>query len=266
MTIANSFEDRYARICAITQTSRECDLARILGIRAPSVGGARKRRLIPLAWVERLALRYNVSADWILFGRGSRIPASGFEPEEAAQGRPEQNGPEQDGSAQERAAMERAALERTAMEGQALTVLGKPGAVASGAQQTSGLAAMDETVQLLAKELQDGREERRRLARENRRLREEREELNQALDKAEEQLERLEADQETLRQEREQAKERERAVMQQQASAPACAVVQKPEPAPGCEIVTTVCEEEWHPGEPMFFFRISWGWERRKKK
>ena len=67
MTIANSFEDRYARICAITQTSRECDLARILGIRAPSVGGARKRRLIPLAWVERLALRYNVSADWILF-------------------------------------------------------------------------------------------------------------------------------------------------------------------------------------------------------
>ena len=260
MTIANSFEDRYARICAITQTSRECDLARILGIRAPSVGGARKRRLIPLAWVERLAFRYNVSADWILFGRGSRIPASGFEPEEAAQGRPEQNGPEQDGSAQERATMERAALERTAMEGQALTVLGKPGAVASGAQQTSGLAAMDETVQLLAKELQDGREERRRLARENRRLREEREELNQALDKAEEQLERLEADLETLRQ------ERERAVMQQQASAPACAVVQKPELAPGCEIVTTVCEEEWHPGEPMFFFRISWGWERRKKK
>lgn len=265
MTIANSFEDRYARICAITQTSRECDLARILGIRAPSVGGARKRRLIPLAWVERLALRYNVSADWILFGRGSRTPASGFEPEEAAQGRPEQNGPEQDGSAQERAAMERAA-----MEGQALTVSGKQavasGAVPSGAQQTSGLAAMDETVQLLAKELQDGREERRRLARENHSLREEREELNQALDKAEEQLERLEADLETLRQEWEQAKERERAVMQQQASAPACAVVQKPEPAPGCEIVTTVCEEEWHPGEPMFFFRISWGWERRKKK
>ena len=49
-------------------------LARVLGIQPPSVAGARKRGLIPGGWIEKIALDYNVTADWLLFGRGPMRP------------------------------------------------------------------------------------------------------------------------------------------------------------------------------------------------
>ena len=49
-------------------------LARVLGIQPPSVAGARKRGLIPGGWIEKIALDYNVTADWLLFGRGPMHP------------------------------------------------------------------------------------------------------------------------------------------------------------------------------------------------
>ena len=183
MTVSHSFEDRFARICAVTRTSRECDLAQILGIRAPSVGGAKKRRLIPLSWVERIALRYNVSADWILFGRGSGTPLESPDVQVEASSSPEQHRSEQRGTEQNGAGQ--------VTDGQ--TGSGTPEAAPSEAHKAAGFADTDRTLQKLAQELQAECEERRRLAQENRRLREEREELNQALDKAEEQLEFFEA-------------------------------------------------------------------------
>lgn len=54
-------------------------LARVLGIQPPSVAGARKRGLIPGGWIEKIALDYNVTADWLLFGRGPMHPSESTE-------------------------------------------------------------------------------------------------------------------------------------------------------------------------------------------
>lgn len=246
MTVSHSFEDRFARICAVTRTSRECDLAQILGIRAPSVGGAKKRRLIPLSWVERIALRYNVSADWILFGRGSGTPLESPDVQVEASSSPEQHRSEQRGTEQNGAGQ--------VTDGQ--TGSGTPEAAPSEAHKAAGFADTDRTLQKLAQELQAECEERRRLAQENRRLREEREELNQALDKVEEQLEFFEAILRKLKREWEQ--EQACKVMQKQEPARTCEVVTEPEPAPVCEIATDRCRKERSSGL-SFSFEISWG-------
>lgn len=70
MESSKSFEEKFARICAITKTDKDAALAKILDIKAPSVAAARKRKQIPTGWVEKIAQQFNVSADWIFFGRG----------------------------------------------------------------------------------------------------------------------------------------------------------------------------------------------------
>lgn len=70
MESSKSFEEKFMRICEVAQTDKDAVLAKILNIKAPSVAAARKRRQIPTGWVEKIALKFNVSADWIFFGRG----------------------------------------------------------------------------------------------------------------------------------------------------------------------------------------------------
>ncbi len=70
MESTKSFEEKFARICQVTQTTKDAALAKILGIKSPSVSAAKKRHQIPTGWVEKIALEYGVSADWIFFGRG----------------------------------------------------------------------------------------------------------------------------------------------------------------------------------------------------
>lgn len=70
MESTKSFEEKFARICQVTQTTKDTTLAKILGIKSPSVSAAKKRHQIPTGWVEKIALEYGVSADWIFFGRG----------------------------------------------------------------------------------------------------------------------------------------------------------------------------------------------------
>lgn len=70
MKSSKSFEEKFMRICEVAQTDKDAVLAKILDIKAPSVAAARKRQQIPTGWVEKIALKFDVSADWIFFGRG----------------------------------------------------------------------------------------------------------------------------------------------------------------------------------------------------
>ena len=58
------------RIFQVIGSDSDSSLARALGIQPPSVAGARKRKMIPGQWIEKIALDYNICADWLLFGRG----------------------------------------------------------------------------------------------------------------------------------------------------------------------------------------------------
>ncbi|WP_084559407.1 LexA family transcriptional regulator [Nitratidesulfovibrio termitidis] len=70
MDNAKLFEEKLARIFAATQAKGDTALANILGIKPPSVAAAKKRQQIPTGWVETIAEKFNVSADWLFFGRG----------------------------------------------------------------------------------------------------------------------------------------------------------------------------------------------------
>ena len=70
----DNFEEKLARIHMVIGTKSDTSLAKILEIKAPSVAASRKRRQIPSGWIEELAKKFNVSADWLFFGRGSMHP------------------------------------------------------------------------------------------------------------------------------------------------------------------------------------------------
>lgn len=86
MESSKSFEERFMRICEVAQTDKDAVLAKILEIKAPSVSAARKRQQIPTGWVEKLALKFNVSADWIFFGRGPMKISETIAQQEEARG------------------------------------------------------------------------------------------------------------------------------------------------------------------------------------
>lgn len=68
------FEERWNRILACTNTTKDSELAKVLEILPQSVSAARKRQQIPTGWVEKLSEQYRISADWIFFGRGPMRP------------------------------------------------------------------------------------------------------------------------------------------------------------------------------------------------
>ena len=50
----------------------DSDLARKLGVSQQSISSARTKERVPNSWVRLAAERFNLSADWLLFGIGSR--------------------------------------------------------------------------------------------------------------------------------------------------------------------------------------------------
>lgn len=64
------FSARMDRLLQAIGGGTDTSLAQVLGIKPPSIAGARKRKLIPGEWIEKIALGYNIPADWLLFGRG----------------------------------------------------------------------------------------------------------------------------------------------------------------------------------------------------
>ena len=68
----DNFLNRWKRLLEAAGVKNESALARVLGIKPPSVFRAKKREMIPAAWIDKICLSYKISADWLLFGIGNK--------------------------------------------------------------------------------------------------------------------------------------------------------------------------------------------------
>lgn len=64
------FEEVWERIREAVGVRNQSQLADILEIKTPSITGAKRRGIFPLAWAYKLAWQYSVSLDFLLFGPG----------------------------------------------------------------------------------------------------------------------------------------------------------------------------------------------------
>lgn len=64
------FKDRWGRLLQATQSTKDSELARALGITHQALKGSKNKEKIPGGWIKFLAEECAVSADWLLFGTG----------------------------------------------------------------------------------------------------------------------------------------------------------------------------------------------------
>lgn len=69
---ADSFMEAFARLKDATGARTDTELAHCLGLKQSSISSAKSKRELPPAWVVAIAMRYNVSTDWLLFGVGDK--------------------------------------------------------------------------------------------------------------------------------------------------------------------------------------------------
>ncbi len=74
MEKSEKFDARWLRILTCTGAKSDSALARILGILPQSVTAARKRAQIPTGWIENISEQFNISTDWLFFGREPMRP------------------------------------------------------------------------------------------------------------------------------------------------------------------------------------------------
>ena len=74
----HEFDAAYARICEVCGMKTQTELSAYLGIRQSSISDAKRRMMIPAAWLLTLLTREGVNPTWILTGGGSKflVPAS----------------------------------------------------------------------------------------------------------------------------------------------------------------------------------------------
>ena len=74
----HEFDAAYARICEVCGMKTQTELSAYLGIRPSSISDAKRRMMIPAAWLLTLLTREGVNPTWILTGEGSKflVPAS----------------------------------------------------------------------------------------------------------------------------------------------------------------------------------------------
>lgn len=74
----HEFDAAYARICEVCGMKTQTELSAYLGIRQSSISDAKRRMMIPAAWLLTLLTRKGVNPAWILTGGGSKflVPAS----------------------------------------------------------------------------------------------------------------------------------------------------------------------------------------------
>lgn len=71
----DSFSSRWSRLFEAANVTTDSALSRFLDIKPSSVGRAKKREMIPGAWVEKICQEYKVNANWLLFGLGDKYLA-----------------------------------------------------------------------------------------------------------------------------------------------------------------------------------------------
>jgi len=64
-----SYSEAIDRIMSATKSKTETDLARALEVKPQSVSQAKKKGSIPAQWFVCIALKYDVSLDWLVSGR-----------------------------------------------------------------------------------------------------------------------------------------------------------------------------------------------------
>ncbi|MFZ2948804.1 MAG: S24 family peptidase [Desulfuromonadaceae bacterium] len=64
------FDLAWDRVCKLTGWKTYGDLAEYLDIKPPSVSGAKKRGVMPLEWLFKIAQGYDASTDWLATGEG----------------------------------------------------------------------------------------------------------------------------------------------------------------------------------------------------
>jgi hypothetical protein len=62
------------RLVKATGVPKDSALAGPLGVTSQAIYDAKKRNKIPDAWIRNIAEKYDISADWLLFGRGPMRP------------------------------------------------------------------------------------------------------------------------------------------------------------------------------------------------
>ena len=74
----HEFDAAYARICEVCGMKTQTEPSAYLGIRQSSISDAKRRMMIPAAWLLTLLTREGVNPAWILTGGGSKflVPAS----------------------------------------------------------------------------------------------------------------------------------------------------------------------------------------------
>ena len=76
-----SWEEILSRLNEATETKSDAALAAALGLSHQAIYSAKSKGRIPPAWIYEAARRYDVSADWLFFGRGRKKVA---DPDESA--------------------------------------------------------------------------------------------------------------------------------------------------------------------------------------
>jgi len=82
------FDEVWERIKGVIDVKTQSQLADILEIKTPSITGAKQRGGFPLAWAYKLAWTYNISLDFLLFGREREKTSAGHDTGKAAQSDP----------------------------------------------------------------------------------------------------------------------------------------------------------------------------------
>jgi phage repressor protein C with HTH and peptisase S24 domain len=69
LPLAN-FEEVLGRLKNVSSARSEKHLAEILGVRGQAVTSARKRGEIPTGWIIKIGHQFDISLDWIVYGKG----------------------------------------------------------------------------------------------------------------------------------------------------------------------------------------------------
>ena len=72
ITPPTTFPAAYARICEVTGTRTQTEVAEVLDIRQSSISDAKRRKSIPAEWLLKLLRIYSVNPDWIETGQGAQ--------------------------------------------------------------------------------------------------------------------------------------------------------------------------------------------------
>lgn len=64
-----TFDDILNRLMTATGSKRESHLAAAIGVSHQALYNSKKKRAIPASWIFEISKKYNVSADWLFFGR-----------------------------------------------------------------------------------------------------------------------------------------------------------------------------------------------------